>query len=303
MSRTPLNRTALAGIAILTLVWSLNWVVSKTALHGSGPFTFSALRFIVGTAGLFILLAVLRKPLKPTPWIPTLLIGLTQTAGFQTFAQWSLVSGGAGKMAVLAYSMPFWMIPLAWWVLREKPGAWRWLCISVALLGFIAVVEPWQPLGAAHSIAMALFAGLLWALSAVLTKRAFERYPNMTPLSLTAWQMVVGTVALVVIALAVPERSIHWTAAYVGALLYAGLLASSIAWTAWAVIVRLVPASVAGLTSLTVPVGGVLWAWALLGEAPSPAEWIGIALITTALIALNFPPGKRQKSAPPASRD
>lgn len=295
MNASRIDRVALGGIVILTLVWSLNWVVSKTALHDSGPFTFSALRFVVGTIGMFVLLVVLRKPLKPTPWQPTILIGLTQTASFQALAQWSLVSGGAGKMAVLAYSMPFWMIPLAWWGLREKPGAWRWLCIAVALLGFIAVIEPWQPLGTAHSIAMALLAGFLWALATVLTKRAFRRYPDLTPLNLTAWQMLVGTIALILVALAVPERAVHWTPGYVAALLYAGLIASSIAWTAWTVIVRRIPASIAGLTSLAVPVGGVLWAWGLLGEAPSIAEWIGVALIAVALLALNFTPGKGVK--------
>ena len=44
----------------------------------------------------------------------------------------------------------------------------------------------------------------------------------------------------------------------------------------------------AGLTSLAVPVGGVLFAWALLGESPSDVEWLGIGLIAAALAALNF---------------
>ena len=287
--KTPsTDKVALLGILVLTAIWSLNWVVMKLALRDGGPFAFSALRYVLGTAGGFALLALLRRPLRPTPWLPTLGVGLTQTAGFQLLVQLSLVSGGAGKMAVLTYSMPFWIVPLAWWWLGERPGRTRWLCIAAAAVGFVRVVEPWQPLGAARSIALALASGLMWAVSAVLAKRMFQKYPDVTPLRLTAWQMLVGTVALVAVALLVPERGIHWTAGYVGALLYAGFLASSIAWVAWAVVVQRVAASVAGLTSLAVPVCSVLFAWALLGESPSAVEWLGIALIAAALAVLNF---------------
>jgi len=48
------------------------------------------------------------------------------------------------------------------------------------------------------------------------------------------------------------------------------------------------PANVAGLTSLAVPVDGVLFAWGLMHEQPSAPEWIGIALIGVALFVLNF---------------
>ncbi len=288
MQKPSTDKIALLGIFVLTAIWSLNWVVMKLALRDGGPFAFSALRYLLGTAGLFALLALLRRPLRPTPWLPTLGVGLTQTAGFQLLVQLSLVSGGAGKMAILAYSMPFWIVPLAWWWLGERPGRVRWLCIAAAAVGFVLVVQPWQAMGEAHSVALALASGLTWAVSAVLAKRMFQRYPDVTPLRLTAWQMLYGTLALVVVAALVPERGIHWTASYVGALLYAGFLASSIAWVAWAVVVQRVAASVAGLTSLAVPVGGVLFAWALLGESPSDVEWLGIGLIAAALAALNF---------------
>lgn len=281
-------RAALLGILVITVIWSLNWTVGKVAMRDGGPFTFSALRYLLGTAGLFALLMLQRRPLRPTPWLPTLAIGLSQTVGFQIFMQWSLVAGGAGRMALLAYSMPFFVIPLAWWWLDERPGAARWICIMVAAVGYLAVVAPWQPIGSPESIAMALASGLCWAIAAVVSKATFQRHPHVRPLDLTAWQMLFGTCGLVVIALLVPEEAVRWTASYVGALLYSGLLASSIAWVAWAVIVRHVPASVAGLASLAVPIGGVLFAWALLGEQPTPVEWLGIVLIGGALLSLNL---------------
>ncbi|HXE67426.1 MAG TPA: DMT family transporter, partial [Rhodanobacteraceae bacterium] len=208
MSRTASVRAAWVGLLILTIVWSLNWTVMKVATHYSGPFTFSAQRYVIGTMVLFGLLALRRNSLKPTPWLPTLTIGLTQTAAFQALAQWALVSGGAGKTALLAYTMPFWVVPLAWWWVHEKPGLTRWLCIVIAAAGFAFVVEPWRPLGSPHSIVLALLAGLAWAIATVLSKRLFQRHPDVTPLRLTAWQMLVGTVGLVIVAVVVPQRAV-----------------------------------------------------------------------------------------------
>jgi len=282
------QRAAWIGLLILTIVWSLNWSVMKVAMRDSGPFTFSAMRYVIGTLVLFALLALRSNALKPTPWLPTILIGLTQTTAFQALAQWALVSGGAGKTALLAYTMPFWVVPLAWWWVNEKPGLKRWLCIAIAAAGFICVVEPWRPLGAPHSIALAILAGLAWAIATVLSKRLFQRCPDVTPLRVTAWQMLVGTVGLVILTLLTRERAVTWTGTYIAALLYNGLLSSGVCWVLWALVVQRLSANVAGLTSLAVPVAGVLFAWGLLHERPSGPEWIGIVLIGVALFVLNF---------------
>ncbi|MGH8126635.1 MAG: DMT family transporter [Rhodanobacteraceae bacterium] len=282
------ERAAWIGLAILTVVWSLNWSVMKIATRYSGPFTFSAQRYVIGTVVLFALLAVRRNSLKPTPWLPTILIGLCQTCAFQALAQWALVSGGAGKTALLAYTMPFWVVPLAWWWINEKPGLVRWLCIAIAAAGFVCVVEPWRPLGAPRSILLALLAGLAWAVATVLSKRVFQQHPEVTPLRLTAWQMLIGTLGLVILAFLTQQRAVTWTGEYIAALLYNGLLSSGVCWVLWAVVVQRLSANVAGLTSLAIPVAGVLFAWGLLGEIPSGPEWIGIVLIGLGLLALNF---------------
>jgi len=288
MNRPASTRAAWIGLVILTIVWSLNWTVMKVATHYSGPFTFSAQRYVIGTAVLFALLALRRNSLKPTPWLPTIAIGLTQTMAFQALAQWALVSGGAGKTALLAYTMPFWVVPLAWWWVHEKPGFTRWLCIVIAAAGFVCVVEPWKPLGAPDSVALALLAGVAWAVATVLSKRLFQQHPDVSPLRLTAWQMLVGTIGLVIVALVMPQRPVDWTGTYIAALLYNGLLSSGVCWVLWALVVQRLSANVAGLTSLAVPVAGVLFAWGLLDERPSQAEWIGVVLIGIALFALQF---------------
>ena len=286
-TRAP-ERAAWIALAVLTVVWSLNWTVMKWALDFSGPFTFSALRYLFGTLVLFALLWLRRESFALPPLLPTVLIGLAQTTGFQALVQWALVGGGAGKTALLAYTLPFWMVPLAWWWLHEKPRAAQWISIALAAIGLIFVIEPWHAMGSLLSTGLALAGGLSWAIGTVISKRVFQRNPTVTPLQLTAWQMLFGTLVLCAIAVIVPERAIDWTWPFFGALAYNALLSSGIGWALWLLIVQRLSTQVAGLTSLLVPIAGVLFAWLLLREKPDVAEWIGIGLIATALVSLNF---------------
>src|SRR6185312_9942976 len=280
-------RAAWIALAVLSVVWSLNWTVMKWALDFCGPFNFCALRYVFGTMVLFGLLAIRRESFALPPFWPTVLIGLAQTAGFQVFVQWALVGGGAGKTALLAYTMPFWMVPLAWWWLHERPGPRQWLCIVIAAAGLSFVIEPWHGIGSVPSVALALAGGLAWAIGTVLSKRVFQR-SRISPLQLTAWQMLFGTLVLCAVALIVPQRATDWSPPFLGALGYNAILSSGIAWALWLLIVQRLSTHIAGLTSLVVPIAGVLFAWALLHERPDAAEWIGIALIGFGLLALNF---------------
>lgn len=285
-SRAP-ERAAWIALPVLTVIWSLNWTVMKWALDFSGPFTFSALRYVAATVVLFVLMGLRRDSFAMPPLVPTILIGATQTTGFQAFAQWALVGGGAGKTALLAYTMPFWMVPLAWLLLHEKPRAAQWTSIALAAVGLVFVIEPWHTLGSVRSVVFALLGGLSWAIGTVLSKRVFQR-TKVGPLQLTAWQMLFGTVVLVIIALIVPERTVTWAPGLIAALAYNALLSSGLAWALWLLIVQRLPTQMAGLNSLLVPIAGVLFAWALLSERPDLAEWIGIGLIGIALVSLNF---------------
>ncbi len=260
----------------------------KIATHYSGPFTFSAQRWVVAVIVLFGWMALTGRLHRPPPWPATIVIGLMQTTAFQALEQLALMSGGAGRTALLAYTMPFWVVPLAWWWLHDVPGPRRLICIVTAATGFVFVIEPWQPLGSPASVLLAILGGLAWAIGTVLSKRMFQRHPQVTPLQLTAWQMLVGAVASVVLVLPMQERAVDWSLTYAGVLFYNGVLSSALGWVIWSTVVQRLPASIAGLTSLVVPIGVVLFAWGFLGEAPGSAEWIGIVLIGSGLAGLNF---------------
>lgn len=281
------RRGALFALLLPILIWSYNWVVMKQVLAWIGPFDFSALRFVFGTLVLFALMLARGQSLRPPPLGQTILIGLAQTAGFQALVQWALVDGGAGRTALLAYTMPFWVVLLAWWLLADRPGPRQWLSIGIAALGLLFVLEPWRGVGGALSATLAVAGGLCWALGTVLTKRLFLR-GGVNALSLTTWQMAFGSLALCVLAFTTHDRPVEWSDSLLLALIYNAVLASGAAWLLWSWVVERLPANVVGLSSLAVPIVGIALAWALLGERPSAMESVGIALIAAALVVVNL---------------
>ena len=292
MKSLAAQRSALVALAILSLIWGFNWIVMKSVLAFVGPLTFSAMRYVFGTAVLFGVLALRGETLQPTPWRDTLLIGLAQTTGFQILVQFALISGGAGKTALLAYTMPFWVIPLAWALLGDRPGARQWLWIALAAAGLFLVLEPWRTQVSFLSAVLALGGGVCWAIGTVLSKRLFQR-AAISPLRLTAWQMLYGTVFIVALALCLHERATQWSPLLIGALVYNGVLSSGLAWAVWLFIVQRLPANVAGLASLITPLVGVLCAWVLLNERPDAAEAAGIVVIGVALFGVLRPQNRQ----------
>lgn len=286
MTSTTASRGALLALLATILIWAYSWIVMKQVLQHAGPFNFSALRYALGALVLFGALAATRQSLRPPPLLPTIAIGLCQTTAFQGLGQLALVSGGAGRVALLAYTMPFWSVLLAWVILDDRLTRRHWWGLGLAAIGLTCIIEPWHGLGSPQSTVLAICAGLAWAMGTVLSKRVFIRH-KPTPLNLTAWQMLFGALGLCVVALLVPQRPIDWTWDLIAGLAYSVVLASSVAWGLWLLVLQRLPTAVASLSSLGVPIVSVLLAWAILHEQPSAMEWVGIALVLAGLLAVS----------------
>ncbi len=279
-------RGALLALLGTILIWAYSWIVMKQVLAYAGPFDFAALRYLIGAAVLFAALLLSRQSLRPPPLLPTILIGLCQTAAFQGLEQWALLDGGAGHVALLAYTMPFWVVLLAWLLLGDRPTGRHWLGLVLAAMGLLCIIEPWHDMGSVLSTALALAGGVAWAAGTVLSKRVFRRHA-LSALNLTAWQMLAGGVALGLVTLAVPQRPIDWNWPFIGALAYSTVLASSAAWWLWSIVLQRLSTTVASVSSLGVPIVSVLLAWLILHEQPSLMELLGIVFVLLGLAAVS----------------
>lgn len=282
---TPASR-AVAALLLLATIWGYNWVVMKQALAFIGPFQFGALRTSLAALFLFGVLWLLKKPQHIQRVGQVTVIGLLQTSGFTGLIIWALVEGGAGKVAVLTYTMPFWVMVLAWPMLGEKLRGMQWLAALSSVIGLMCILEPWHLHGSLLSNALAVMAGVSWALAVVLAKKLHHQTPEMDLLSFTAWQMLIGSLPLVVAGLLIPAAPIQWTAYLSGALVYNIVACNALAWLLWLFALQRLPAGVASMISLLAPVIGVLAAWMQLHEVPSLLELTGMILIALALVII-----------------
>ena len=160
------------GLLLNAFVWGLSWwPLREMQALGLHPLWSSGLIF-----GLALVVLSFWKPtawqqLLNTPALWTLMIaaGLTNV-GFN----WAVATGDVVRVVLLFYVMPAWSIPIAWWVLGERPtrGAlWR---LGLALVGVALVLKtpdtPW-PWPESASDYLALMGGASFAWTNALLRR------------------------------------------------------------------------------------------------------------------------------------
>jgi drug/metabolite transporter (DMT)-like permease len=274
----------LVTLVALALIWGYSWVPSKLGISDSGAFVFALLRTLPGGLLLLALLPLFGRPLRPKPVGLTALLGLLQVAGFAGLTSAALVTGGAGHTAMLANTWQFWLLVLAWLLLDERLKGSQWLSVGLGLVGLVLIIEPWGLRGVLSSL-LTLAAALSFAGGAVVAKVLRQRH-EADLLSLSAWQNIFGAVPLVILALVVPDQTIHWTGTFIWSLAFCALVVTALASIMWLYVLKALPAGVAGLGTIGTPVVGVLASWIQLGEDLSPWEISGMALVVVALALL-----------------
>jgi drug/metabolite transporter (DMT)-like permease len=269
----------LATVAMI-VIWGYSWVVMKIALRHAHPFDFAALRVAFGCVLLFAMVKVRGRTLWLRDYRMAVLLGLLQVALFVALSHFALLYAGPGKTSVLVFTMPFWMIVFAHFILHEKMRAAQWLAVALAFAGLVLIVAPWELTSIAGSL-LAIAAGAVWAITAVISKR----WPIAAedPLLFTAWQLWFGFLALALLALAWPHQRTQWTGEFIFALLFSAILATALGWWLWTYVLATMPAGIAGLNSLGIPVIAVIASAIQLGERPPALELAGMLCIGFAL--------------------
>lgn len=275
------------ALFVLTLTWGYSWILAKQALTYAPPFAFAAERCLVGGLVLLLIVKLTGRPLGlPAPG-PTLAIGLTQMTGFMALSTWALVEGGPGKTAILVFTMPIWTLLIAWQVLGERIRGNQWLAAIGTLAGMLLVIEPWRMHTSLFSKFLGVAAALCWAIGTVLVKRLRARQ-QVDLLSLTAWQMLLGSVLLILLALIVPEHPTNWSMPYIGILAFMSVVSTALCWWLWIFILDRIPAWEASLSVLGTPVVAIVSSRLMTGEEFRLAELAGILLIGSGLALLSL---------------
>ncbi|HIE68884.1 MAG TPA: glycosyltransferase, partial [Planctomycetes bacterium] len=114
--------TLLGAVVVL---WGANWPIMKVGLESISPLWFGGLRMVIGAAVLFALLAVIgRFRLPPRQdWPVVLSVGLLHMTFTTALMYIGLTYVEAGRAALLSYTTPLWVAPLAVPLLGELSGS------------------------------------------------------------------------------------------------------------------------------------------------------------------------------------
>jgi len=281
---------------LASFAWGFNWVVMKTAMQYAGPFEFCVHRALVALVPLFAILAFTGRARKPVPWGWIAWLSVFQTLLWGALTSGSVITGAAGTSSILCYTMPFWVMLLAWPILGERLRGWQWMAVVLAAAGLLLVLAPWDRNTTLLSNLFATGAGLTWAIAAIITKRMRARV-QVDLWSINAWNTLIGAVFLIVIALLVPERQTEWSTPYILAVLYNAFIPLTLCWFLWLYALDRLVAPVAGLATMMTPVIAITLGWLLLDESPARNELAGMVLIMLALAQLSWI-GLRREAAP-----
>jgi drug/metabolite transporter (DMT)-like permease len=199
----------------------------------------------------------------------------------------SVMTGAAGTSSVLAYTMPFWVMVLAWPILGERLAGWQWLAVVLAAIGLLLVIAPWSSESTLLSSLFATAAGMSWAVAAIIAKKMRARIA-IDLWSMNAWNTLFGTIILAGLALVFPGKPTEWTGDYLFTVLYNGFGPMTLCWFFWLYALDRLVAPVAGLATLFTPVVAITCGWLLLGESPDRSELLGMVFIVAALAQLSW---------------
>ena len=292
------RRTAYVALALLTLVWGLNWIVMKAALLHAHPLEFNVHRTWLAVAVLFGVLCARRGRMWPHSWRAVLV-----TAAFQTTINFgattmAVAGGGAGRTSVLVFTMPFWTLLIAWPILHERVRGLQAAAIAFAFSGLLLVVEPWTWEGDLGPKLWAVLSGFGWAAGTVAMKY-FQRDRGFDMLSFIAWQMLIGVLPLTVLPWCFDVPATRWSVSQAGLLFIVGVVSTAGGFLVWLEILRWLPAGTASLNMFAIPVIALLSSMATFGERLTQNEWLGIALIGVGLALITAQALGRGRRAEP----
>ena len=285
---------ALVLLLILTLVWGTNWPLFPFAVREVSVWTFRAVAVLIAGVALLAVAKARGQSLAiPRRHWPTIC-----TATFFYLVLWNIASTysailiPSGQSAVLGFTMPLWSALISWAVLGERLTGRLLLAV---LLGGAAVTLLMVPSFSAYAqaplgLALGLLAGLGWAVGTLILKRSSVDVPATV---LTGWQLLITAVPITVGAFVFGDG--HWfvpswqSIAVIG---YIALVPMCIGNVSWFAVVGMLPANVAGLAVVMVPVVAMISGAIVHGEPLGPLQWIAMGCSVAALSLVLLKPAR-----------
>lgn len=281
MSQSKLIPQRYYGLLLAsTLLMASGFVVSKLfILNGVHPLVLVASRFTL--AGVLAICWLLLRGQLETPTTMrdvkgVLVVGTLQTAilfgtGFIAMAHLS-----AATISLLTLTMPIWVTGILAVITRKLPPLKQLIALAVGMLGVGLIIGSGVTqagVGELRWFALALVGAACWASATVFTKAAGL---SVAGWSLNAWQMLVGGVEVLIIALAMDLPGIKWVLIS-DLLLFAWLVvpASILSFGYWFTALKLGGAAVTSGYLFLIPLFTALISAVVLDTTVTPMQLVG----------------------------
>lgn len=280
-------RAIMMGLAF-AIMWSSAFTSARIIVASAPPLTALSIRFLIsGLLGVIIAL-ILKQSWRLTraQWRATIIFGICQNALYLGLNFVAMQTIEASLAAILASTMPLLVALAGWIIFGERLTPLAIIGLICGVIG-VSIIMGTRLQGGVDMYGLILCIGGVIALTfATLAVRGATSGGNF--LMVVGLQMLVGSAALSVAAVATESIVIVWSWQLIAAFAYTTLIPGLAATLVWFMLVGRIGATRAATFHFINPFFGVAIAALVLGEALRINDMIGVAVIMAGILAVQM---------------
>ncbi len=280
---------ALAMGLVFALIWSSAFTSARIIVEAAPPLMALSIRFLLsGLIGILIALALGQSfRLTRTQWMSVLIFGICQNALYLGLNFVAMQTVEASLAAIIASTMPLLVAAANWGIFRERLPAMGLIGLAAGFAGVAMIMA--QRFGGGtdtYGVILCLIGAVALTVATLAMRGASSGGGNL--LVVVGLQMIVGAVALAPPALALETWDVTWSPAFITAFAYTTLMPGLLATFIWFLLVGRIGATRAATFHFLNPFFGVAIAAALLGEALSLTDILGVTIIAAGILMVQL---------------
>ena len=288
-------------ILLLTAtIWGVAFVAQSVGMEYIGPFTFNAIRCVLGGMVLIPVILVLKKKKetgaenqkkedKKTLWMGGIACGVILCIA-SNLQQFGIMEASVGKSGFFT-ALYIVMIPVIGIFIGKRPEIKLWFCVALAVVGMYLLCMKDGSFTIERADIMLLLCALAFSFH-ILVVDYFS--PKVDGVKMSCIQFFVCGVLSAVGMLFTETPDISNIQAAWLPLLYAGLLSCGVGYTLQIVGQKGINPVIASLIMSLESVISALAGWVILGQVLSPKEILGCILMFVAIIITQIPIGNKK---------
>jgi drug/metabolite transporter (DMT)-like permease len=248
---------------------------------------------MLGALWLFIFVSVRGERMRPAgpEWWVIVWLGLPNILGWHTLSIFGVQELASGRAAILGFTMPIFtvLIGAAFFGERITPRVRLAVVCALLAVGLLLWHELQRLSGRPAGVAWMLGAAVCWALGTLMFRRA---HLTLSPLVVTVWMLLLGSLAVWVLAIAFEPlpRPGSFSLPMWLSLVYGVFVNYGIAQLIWFGMARDLPPATSAMSVMAIPLVGTLSATFIVGEVPHWQDWLAMVFVMVAIASVLLPP-------------